>query len=445
MPASHPKSQPNAEIRLNTRLLPVLTIIIAIFFALNAYRGFSILMIGLGGVWLVSYVWAQALAQGISVRREVRYGWAQVGDRLEERFTITNNSIFPAMWVEIIDGSDLPDYHIDQVRYVDGSGKTQWRVEGLCRQRGLFTLGPTRLRTGDAFGIYTVTIEDLSTATLMVTPPVVPLPNIQVAPGGRIGGGTPRVDAPERTVSAVSVREYAPGDSLRWIHWPTSARRGSLFVRTFEGAPAGDWWILLDLEAGVQVGDGANSTLEHGIILAASLADQGMRLGRSVGVIASAGTESEQELLWLPPKMSDEHRWEILRSLALVQPGERPLGELLDLVRPSLRQRTSLVVITPSVAGHWPEALLSYRRRGVVPTVLIFDPGSFGAAHSYLPMDRTLATLGIPHEVIPRALLDRGEAQPGRLGRWEWQTTPLGRAIPVHRPEDLTWRDLTKA
>ena len=77
------------------------------------------------------------------------------------------------------------------------------------------------------------------------------------------------------------MRDYQPGDPLRMIHWPTSARMGKLFVRTFDGAPAGDWWILLDLEESTLAGSGFNSTEEHAVILAALLADRlgGLRRG----------------------------------------------------------------------------------------------------------------------------------------------------------------------
>jgi uncharacterized protein (DUF58 family) len=439
------KLPPNAEMWLNVRLLPVLTLLSAVLFLISPYRGFTVLLIGLGGLWLIGFVWTRALALGLSLQREVRYGWAQVGDRLEERFTVLNDSIFPASWVRIGDDSDLPGHRVSQVRYAGPLSQTQWRVSSVCGRRGLYTLGPTRLETGDPFGVYTLCLEDPSTATLMVTPPVVPLPTIQIAPGGRVGGEIPRVDAPERTVSAVSVREYIPGDSLRWIHWPTSARRGDLYVRIFEGAPAGDWWILLDLNEDVQAGDGADSTLEHGVILAASLADQGIRDGRSVGVVASSGTGMDERLLWLPPRMSDDQRWEILRGLALVEPGERPLSDLLDIARPSLRQRTSLIVITPSVEGAWPEALLAYRRRGIVPTVLLFDPHTFGAPQTTDKLDAALSHLGIAHEIISSDLLDQSETQPGRAGHWEWRVTPLGRAVPVDQPADLSWRDLDQA
>jgi uncharacterized protein (DUF58 family) len=438
-----PPTEPTVNIRLNVRILPILCVLVAVFFFLNSYRGMAILLIGLGGLWLISYYWARELSRNLVLRREMRYDWAQVGDRLEERFTLTNTSPLSAMWVEIVDHSTMPGYQASQVRSLNGMGRVRWFVQGICTQRGLYTLGPTTLSTGDPFGIYTVEISEPGSVTLMVTPPVIPLPSIQVAPGGRAGEGPPRVDAPERTVNAVAVREYVPGDSLRWVHWPTSARRGDLFVRVFEGAPVGDWWIVLDLDHKVQVGEQENSTLEHGIVLAASLADQGMQAGRSVGMIASTQTDSgEEELLWLPPQMSDEHRWEILRSLALVNPTERSLAELLELARPGLRQRTSLIVITPALDAVWIEALLSLRRQGVVPTVLLFDTRTFGGVGEPEQVSVALSMMGFTNEIVSSELFDRREARPGRAGHWEWRVTPLGRAVPVDQPEDMAWRDL---
>jgi len=370
----------------------------------------------------------------------MRFGWAQVGDRLEERFTLINESRLPALWVEVIDETNLPGYQANQVRSIGAISQIRWYTEGVCMHRGLYVLGPTSIKTSDPFGIYTVTIHDPSSATLMVMPPVVPLPPIEVAPGGRAGEGSPRVNAPERTVSTASVREYFPGDSLRWIHWPTSARRNELFVRIFEGSPAGDWWIILDLDKSVQVGDDEDSTQEHGIILTASLADLGMRTGHSVGLLTHG-----DELIWLPPRMSDDHNWQMLRSLAMIEPGERSLAELLELARPTLGQNTSLIVITPSVDGPWVEALLALRRQGVVPTVMLFDPETFGGNGNLPALKDYLAGLGIAHEIISRQLLKRQEARPGQSGHWEWRVTPLGRALPTIQPDDLSWRDLKRS
>ena len=44
------------------------------------------------------------------------------------------------------------------------------------------------------------------------------------------------------------VREYVEGEPLRAVHWPTSARRGTLMVRELEDAPRDSVAIVLDVE-----------------------------------------------------------------------------------------------------------------------------------------------------------------------------------------------------
>jgi uncharacterized protein (DUF58 family) len=424
-------------LKLNAPLVPILCGVLLILVLVDPYKGWTVLFLAFGGAISISYLWARSLAQGLRLKREMRFGWAQVGDQLEERFTLVNNSRFPALWVEIYDQTNMPNYWSNQVRSIRGGMENRWVFRSVCSQRGLYTFGPTTLRTSDPLGFFNITLDDPTSTTMMVMPPVVTLPAIQVAPGGRAGDGTMRVNAPERTVSSASVREYIPGDSLRWIHWPSSAKRDELIVRVFEGAPAGDWWIILDLEADVQFGKGLDSTIEHGVILAASLANLGMRNGRSVGFITHG-----YDLVWLPPNISDEHNWSILRELALVEAGEMELGQLLDLSRPALDQNTSLIVITPAVGGKWLEALVAVKQNQIVPTVLLFDPQSFGGELSPYGMGETLSMLGIANEVIPKHMLDREEIQPGREGRWQWRVTPLGKAMLDMEPEEMAWRGL---
>jgi uncharacterized protein (DUF58 family) len=431
------RNSPNQQ-KLNNYLVPLLCVVLTTLYLIDSYKGWSILAIGFGGTWLLSYLWSRSLANGLSLRREMRFGWAQVGDRLEERFTLVNRSKLPALWVEILDETNMPNYWANQVRGIDANTENRWLVRSVCTHRGLYTFGPTTLKTKDPFGFYTVTIHDPTNTTMMVMPPVVSLPPIQVAPGGRAGEGSPRVNAPEKTVSSASVRNYVPGDSLRWIHWPTSARKNDFFVRIFEGSPIGDWWIILDLEESVQVGQGLDSTEEHGIILAASLVDLGMRTGHSVGLVTHG-----EGLVWLTPQMSDEHNWAILRELALIKSGKKTLTELMNIARPGLSQNTSLIVITPDVSGSWLESLLAIRRQEIVPTVLVFDPSTFGVEMGPKNLAENLSGLGVVHDIIPKDLLDRDEIQPGHEGHWEWRVTPLGKAVPVVDPEELTWRNLS--
>ncbi|MGE5221480.1 MAG: DUF58 domain-containing protein [Omnitrophica WOR_2 bacterium] len=429
-----------AQIRMNTWLLPILIGVVLVMELIDPFKGWVILLVGMGLLGLCCFTWARMLAKNLTFEREMRFGWAQVGDQLEERFTVNNLGWVPATFIEVNDQSDLPGYQASRVTGIEGLSQNRWVTHGLCTRRGIFTLGPTRLITGDPFGIFSVTLVDSASRTLTVMPPIVPLPVIEVAPGGRTGEGRPRSNAPERTVSAGSVREYTPGDNLRWIHWKTTARRDSPFVRIFDGTPAGDWWIFLDLDKKVQVGQGWDSTDENAIILAASLADRGIRMKRAVGLVSNG-----EELVWLPPRegsQGDAHRWEMMRALALVKPGERSLADLLTSTKPSIQSRTSLIVITANPGTDWIEALIPLLWRGIIPTVLLLDPTSFGSQQNTRQTMSVLAELGIARYLIPRQLLDRPEARPGQEGRWEWRVTPRGRAVPVRKPSDISWKAL---
>ncbi len=426
-----------SRLKLNTWLLPALVGVTLLADIFTLYRGWRVIFVGLGLALAASYLWARALAYGLKLTREMRFGWAQVGDRLVERFTLLNAGWAPAVWVEVQDESTMPDYHVSRGTGFSGSNSLRWHTEAQCQQRGLFILGPTRLETGDPLGVFSVTLDYPATMPLLVLPPIVPLPEIEVAPGGRSGDGHPRANAVDRTVSAASVREYVPGDSRRWIHWRTSARRDDLYVRLFDSTPAGDWWILLDMERDVQLGHGLDATDEHGVILAASLADQGVRLRRSVGLVAHG-----ERLVWLPPASGEGQRWEILRALALVNQGQHPLAEMLMRVRSGIGQHTSVIIITPSLSTEWVESLVPLVRRGAALTVLLLDRRSFGGTGNPAFIEEALLNLGVASYRISRDVLNRPELRPGQQGRWEWRVSGTGKAVPTRPLDHAPWKVL---
>lgn len=405
----------------------------------NPSKIWMTLLVGLGGLCLISYLISRSLARHLSLIREMRYGWVQVGDVLEERFTLENKGWIPASWVEIEDRSTLPGYNASLATGVDGFGTTQWRKTGSCSRRGLYRLGDTLLHTGDPFGVYAVTLHNSAHASLLVMPPVVPLPTLEIAPGGYSGEGRATPHAPENTLDVSSVREYVTGDSMRLVHWKTTARLGNMYVRLFDGAPASDWWILLDLQDDAQIGRGADGTEEHGIILTASLADLGLREHHGVGLVIN-GQPFERKT----PLAGAGQKWEILRALALASPGKASLGEVLERVRPNLGHHATLIIITPTVKTDWLNAIPLLRRRGITPTVLLLDPQSFGGQSDNSALISGLEKMAVSYHIIPRDVLDRPEAQPGTRGQWEWRISPTGRAIPVREPGDYTWRRLAE-
>jgi uncharacterized protein (DUF58 family) len=340
----------------------------------------------------------RALAHGLVIDRQIHLAWATVGDALPERLKIINHSRFPALWVEIIDESASLASPLRLVSDVGGRAVRSRHPNHLCHQRGLYTLGPTILRSGDPFGIYTLTIHDRHANSVLVTPPLLALSNLRIAPAGWAGDQQRRRGALERQISDAGLRDYQPGDSLRRIHWPASARSDSLIVRQLEAASSGDWWIFVDLDSGVQAGNGQDSTLELAIVLAASLAVRGLNEHRKVGL-----TLAGPRLEWLEPRSGPAHRWRILRALSLALAGERSLAELLSVGHPS--QTATLIVITPSSSPDWVASAGRRSHRGGL-TALLVDPAGFGTARDQSMVIAALVARGMAHARMPHALLE---------------------------------------
>ena len=423
---------------------PWILIILVIPFLLQTVlpsRAWIALFFSLGGALGLGYLWMRQLADKITLTREQRYGWVHVGDLLEERFTLCNDSMFPILWLEIDDRSDLPGYTARSVRSLGGHQTLEWRTEGICRLRGLFTLGPWKARVTDPFGFFQVTFEYPKCQSILVYPPVVHLPTVRLPRGAAIGTGRTSQRAMEITTNAAGVRAYAPGDSLNRVHWRTSAHQDALMVKTFDLEPSGDLWIVLDLDAAVQAGRGEESTEEYGVILASSLSDRVLRQNRAVGLVAygSVGPRQAPDAKPLPiivqPQKGQAQRWRILQALATARAGGNwPLARVLAEMDRNLGRGMWLAVITPSSDPAWLAGLLPPMRRGVAPTVLLLDPSSFGGRED-ANMDAVaalLADLGIPSHPIVKGMPFQPIVEHKRIGRPEFKVLPgTGRVIVV--------------
>jgi len=425
-----------STLRLNAKIFPIIGVIAFIMQIIDPSRVWVILLIGIGGTWLICRWWARGLARSLTFEREVRYGWAQVGDKLEERFTLTNQFMFPATWVTLHDQSTLPDHKASVATGVDGNSVSQWKILSQCTRRGVFTLGGTILETGDPFGIYTLTFDDPTSSTLAVMPPIVSLPRFHILSSGWAGDGRPSRRSFEETINASHTREMTPDDPMRWIHWKSTARHNKFYVRQFEGTPAGDWWILLDLSKDSQLGTGWDSTEEHGVILASSLASQGLNEEHPVGMAING-----QEPTWLVPRRNEHQQRALLKSLAVASPSDIDLKDYLQRIGQTIGSHSSLLIVTANADAEWTESLLPLMWRGVMPTVFVFDPVSFGGKTNTKSVEEALQYLSVPCHVIPKEMLDKPQARPGTEGEWEWRISGTGKAVAVRTPL-ADWRRL---
>jgi len=425
-----------SSLRLNAKILPVIGILAFVMQIIDPSRVWMILMIGIGGAWLVCRWWARGLVRSLKFEREMRFGWAQVGDRLEERFTLTNGFLLPASWVTLHDHSTLPDHNASVATGVEGSSTSQWRVLTQCTRRGVYTLGGTTLETGDPFGIYTITFEDPTSSTLAVMPPIVSLPDFHILSSGWAGDGRPNRRSLEETINASHTREMVPNDPMRLIHWKTTARKNEFFVRQFDGTPAGDRWIVLDLHKDSQLGAGWDSTEEHGVILTSSLAAHGLNAEHPTGLAINAS-----EAHWLVPRRNEYQLRSLLKALAVATPSDINLKDYLQRIGPSLSSHSSLLIITANADPEWTQSLYPLMWRGILPTVFLLEPISYGGTMITKAIEDALRLIGASCHVIPKEMLDKPQARPGHEGEWEWRISATGKAVPVRTAHE-EWRGL---
>lgn len=107
------------------------------------------------------------------------------------------------------------------------------------------------------------------------------------------------------------LRPYRSGDSPRWIHWRTSARRGQLVVREFEDLPGDDLVLVLDPRAATA------EQFEDAVSLAATLArDWCQRRGDQLVLFVPATRSLPAEVLSGPT--GPEHGRRLLERLAVL-------------------------------------------------------------------------------------------------------------------------------
>lgn len=356
---------------------------------------------------LLGYGWVTAYFSltGLEMTRDARFLRQQAGQIFEERFRILNRSRFPRLWIEIQDESPLPGG--PGTRVLSRVGARESRVYTAYTQlhsRGAFPLGPTRLVSGDVFGLFSNERVIPAQHELLVMPLTVDLTRFPSPQGVFPGGRAILQRATEVTPQAAGVREYIPGDGLRSIHWPTTARRGRLMVKEYEQDPQADVWVVLDAYRPSHVLMRRNQsaqhirhawqlwqkdalpelppdTFEYAVSAAASIAQYYVKQGRAVGFTSVTKTSS-----FFPPERGERQMNKLLEHLTHLDcDGSLPLAGLVEMQARHIARASTVVLVTPEFDETLYVAVNHLTMRNLRPILVQVDPSTF--------MDRALAGL----------------------------------------------------
>ncbi len=413
--------------------LIILCLFLLILYIFEPVKVVVICLFTLTGILLCSWWWAKIMSRFIHARRKLQFAALQVGDELEESIYIENDSILPVLWIRLEDHSDFPEYSIRSVRALDPSGRISWRNHRICKQRGIFSLGPWETITSDPFGIFEIRRVYTSTQPMVVYPPLAILP-AGLLPHGKQMGDLRPLNQPvaAETILASQTRPYQSGDPLRRIHWPTSARKGTPYVKILDPEAASRIWLVPDLDPNVHYGSGSDSSEETLILLLAALSTHLLGEHRAVGLYSAA--DPPQIVL---PQRGPAHLWTLLAAITPLHTNQKSaFSAVLTQSGSLISPRDLVIVATPSLDLQWMRTLsLITRGQGRSEAwAYILDPLSFGGQQRAEPVLANAASLGITARIIHRGEI---QAQPGAYGpirRWEFISLGTGKVVVRNAP-----------
>jgi uncharacterized protein (DUF58 family) len=261
--------------------------------------------------------------------------------------------------------------------------------------RGRYGVDEAEAVIEDPFGLERASVPLPVQGALLVLPRIVELDVLFSESGPRSHDGRRLLLRRPSGFDVHSVREYEEGESLRKVHWKTTARRGRLMVKELQDEPRDEVAIVLDADGAAVAGGSFDAQVRAaGSLLRAQV----WRDRRAVLVVNSL----QQEFVRVQTYTGD---WrQALETLAAVEPtGRIPLAALLaDDSGPAARAFELALVtarLEPSLVDRVVHRALAQRR---VSVVFVDAPTFAGRPPSREPGLLKLQASGVPVAVVRR-------------------------------------------
>ncbi|MHB9007908.1 MAG: DUF58 domain-containing protein [Limisphaerales bacterium] len=278
--------------------------------------------------------------------------------------------------------SSLPPIRAPRTRptplpLLPAQGSVEAIVEIVAFRRGPLVLAGGLVARSDPFGLFRAFSRTAAPHTVLVLPRRYPLPPLTL-PGQTQyqRGGVALAAGVGESEEFVALREYRRGDSLRRVHWRSTARRGELTVKEFQD----EYFVRHALVLDTFCEASRDAAFEEAVAVAASFA------------CTVPDQESLLDLMFVGPQTvcvtsgrGVGHAQQMLEVLAAVKPCREPRHQELEalVLRHSATLSGCLLVIL-----EWDEprrALVRRLKALRVPTLVMvivprnrketFDPG----------------------------------------------------------------------
>jgi uncharacterized protein (DUF58 family) len=319
-----------------------------------------------------------------------------------------NDQAHIRVWVTEEDGTSavqvtVPDIAGMELEIAESDAAQAKTVTATARRWGRYSIG-ARIDVIARGGLLTgtATVGAAEVIVFPLTPPQqTPIPQTELL--DRLGAHLTRHIGPG--VEYADIRLYVPGDQLRAVNWPVSARRGQLHVTQRLTDRAADVVVLIDGYR--QPGGPATEATERVVRGAAQVVQTALRHGDRAGIVALGGNHPR----WLGADIGQRQFYRVLDTV--LNAGDR-FEQTTGTLAPRAAVPAGAIVIAFSTLldTEFALALINLRKRGhVVLAVDILDSSPFEDELDPLvdrmwalqrsAMYRDMATIGV--DIVPWA------------------------------------------
>jgi uncharacterized protein (DUF58 family) len=380
------------------------------YLAAWAFGSKALYPIALGLVLAVgaAALWVRLLRKPMHLRRSLWRGEHLAGDEVPVHLELSVEGALPATSLVVRERIARLGERDTTLRRSEGALHGSYVLESV--PRGRYPIESSEVVLEDPFALERDAIPLTHAEALLVYPRLVELERVFSDLGGQTPGGRRLLLRRMTGFELHSVREYEQGESLRRVHWPSTARRGELMVKELEDAPRDESAILLDAEGSIVVGEPPDSSFELQVRAAGSILRAHARRGRRSSLIVNSRVRAYQRV------HSFDGDWRLaLELLAAVEPdGHVPAATLLaDETGPAARA-LELTLVTASLSGRLVERMLQRTLGHQAGALVYVDPTSF-AAGARLDRQTSGLLLRLERAGIPLVVLRRGDDLASKL------------------------------
>lgn len=340
---------------------------------------------------LVSYLWTLFSLRKISIKCTTPPEHIQANSSFQWQAVVNNFDNLPQPSVLLQINTDLPGQRNTVAAGIPAKDSYTWTTDITCLHRGSYHLGTVRITATDPFGLFTRSRVLGNADEFIVYPPTIDLPHFKFSSLGDPGSGPRSFN--RISINAAGIRDYDSGDSLRHIHWPSTARTGKIMVKLFDTDRSYDTskigWVLLDIHTASHLLTATIPSDEHAITIAASFIKKYVQAGMRVGMLTSGNDI-------IKPDRGEEHQWSLLKILALLPANNRAsLQETLGNNTGNFKDHPLIVLIVTSLTKGITETIQKLKNWSDSIAVVYLDLTSWQEQHTGKYRRPDLQRLGV--------------------------------------------------